>query len=213
MLPWGTGVVVVVVALAAVYGLSLVGVYSMFRRPRHLRWGATDEEVTSEMLGDDIVAKPSYDATRAVTVHARPEHIYPWIVQMGLGRAGWYSYDWLDNLGRPSAWGLVPHLQQPEVGDLIPMSPNGKHGIWVKEFEPNRRMLWGDKRGYTTWLWEIRPIDENRSRLITRVRLKYRWLSPMAIFNPIVAVFDWPMMRKSMLGIKRRAEAMAPSRQ
>lgn len=212
MLPWGVVLVVIRVALIAAYLVSLASLYFVFWRPWHLRWGATEEEVALRMLGDDVVTKPSFDATRAVTVRARPEHIFPWIVQMGVGRAGWYSYDWLDNLGRPSAWGITPHLQQPEVGDLIPMSPNGKHGIWIKELEPNQRMLWWDKRGYTTWLWEIRAIDEDRSRLITRVRMKYRWRSPAAVFNLLVELFDWPMMRKSMLGIKRRAEAMAPPR-
>lgn len=209
MLPLGVLVSVVVGSLVVVYLVSLASLYFVFWRPWQLHWGATEDEIRRAMLGDDIVAQPSFDATRAVTVRARPEHIYPWIVQMGLGRAGWYSYDWLDNLGRRSARGIVPHLQELEVGDLIPMSPGGKYGIWVKALEPNSRVLWWDKRAYTTWLWEIRPIDKNRSRLITRVRMKYRWWSPAVVFNPLVEFFDWPMMRKSMLGIKQRAEALS----
>ncbi len=210
MLPWGTSMVVVFVALAVAYSVSLVGAYVVFWRPRRLSRGATGENVVSAMSGDEIVANPSFVATRTVTMRARPEHIYPWIIQMGVGRAGWYGYDWLNNFGRPSAWGLVPHLQQPEVGDLIPMSPRGKRGMWIKELETNRRMLWWDKRGNMTWLWEIQPIDEDRSRLVTRVRIKYHWLSPATVFNLLVKLLDWPMMRTSMLGIKRRAEATAP---
>jgi hypothetical protein len=210
MLPWGAGMVVVFVALALAYSVSLVGAYVMFWRPRRLNRGAADEEVVSAMPGDEIVVSPSFVATRAVTMRARPEHIYPWIIQMGVGRAGWYGYDWLNNFGRPSAWGLVPHLQQPEVGDLIPMSPRAKRGMWIKELETNRRMLWWDKRGHMTWLWEIQPIDQDRSRLITRVRIKYHWLSLATAFNLLVKLIDWPMMRRSLQGIKRRAEATAP---
>jgi hypothetical protein len=188
-------------------------VYLDFFRPWQLHWGATAEEVARPMLGDEIVGRPSFNATRAVTVRARPEHIYPWIVQMGVGRAGWYSYDILDNLGRRSAETIVPEWQGVQPGDLIPMSPDGKQGVWVKEFEPDQRMLWWDQRGETTWLWEIVAVDESTSRLITRVRMRYRWNSPAAVFNLLIELADWPMMRKCMLGIKRRAEALAVERQ
>jgi len=108
--------------------------YFAWIRPWQLRWGATDEELTRAMPGDGLVTKPSFDATRAVTVQAAPQAIYPWIVQIGVTRAGWYSYDLLDNLGRPSARWLLPEHQQIYVGQLIPMSPDGKYGIYVKEF-------------------------------------------------------------------------------
>jgi len=184
-------------------------VYLDFWRPWQLRWGATAEEVARPMLGDEIVARPSFNATRAVTVNAAPDQIYPWIVQMGLGRAGWYSYDILDNLGRKSAETIVAEWQDVKPGDVVPMSPDGKQGMLVKEFEPNARMLWWDGEGDTTWLWELSPLEDGRTRLITRVRMKYRWLSSAAAFNLLVELADWPMMRKCMLGIKRRAEALA----
>lgn len=192
--------------LAAVVALL---VYVDFWRPWQLHWGATAEEVARPMLGDEIVARPSFNATRAVTVNATPEQIYPWIVQMGLGRAGWYSYDILDNLGRKSAERIVAEWQDVKPGDVVPMSPDGTQGMRVKEFEPNLRMLWWDGQGDTTWLWELSPVDGDRTRLITRVRMKYRWLSLSAPFNLLIEFFDWPMMRKCMLGIKRRAEALA----
>jgi hypothetical protein len=74
--------------------------YLAIFRPWQLRWGATDEEGKRAMPGDDIVSTPSFNATRAVTINAPAENIYPWIVQMGINRAGWYSYDLLDNLAR-----------------------------------------------------------------------------------------------------------------
>lgn len=80
--------------------IVLVPVYLALFRPWQLRWGATDNEIKRPMPGDDVVGKPSFNATRAVTINAAAENIYPWIVQMGINRAGWYSYDLLDNLAR-----------------------------------------------------------------------------------------------------------------
>lgn len=183
--------------------------YFIWIRPWQLRWGATDEEVRRPMPGDGVVAKPSFDATRAVTVQAPPQSIYPWIVQMGMTRAGWYSYDLLDNLGRPSARALIPELQQIYAGQIIPMSPDGKQGVYVREFKENEWILWGDKEGDTTWVWGMYPTADGAPRLITRVRTKYRWLGFTAIFNLLIEFGDIFMMRKCMLGIKERAEALA----
>ena len=133
--------------------------------------------------------------------------IWPWLVQIGHKRAGWYSYDWVDNLGRPSAERIIPDLQEIKVGDLIPISPDGKIGFWVKALEPNQWMLWWDKFCNTTWVWGLYPLDEDRTRLITRIRLHYNWLSPMIFFDLALDIGDIAMMRKCMLGIKRRAEA------
>lgn len=145
---------------------------------------------------------PSFNATRAVTVHAPPEAIHPWIVQIGMTRAGWYSYDLLDNLGRPSATRLIPELQQIYAGQIIPMSPDGKYGVYVKEFKENEWILWNDKEGDTTWFWGLYPEGENRTRLVTRVRIKYLWNSPAALFNLLVEFADLPMMRKCLLRLK-----------
>lgn len=126
-----------------VLGAVLLGVYLRFIRRWQLRWGASDVEVARPMPGDNMVKHPTFNATRAVTVGAQPEEIWPWLVQIGITRAGWYSYDWVDNLGRPSARRIIPELQHLAVGDVIPLSPNGKEGQWVKAFEPNQWMLWG----------------------------------------------------------------------
>jgi len=100
---------------AGISGAAILSVYLLLIRPWQLRWGATDEEVVRTMPGDDIVKHPTFNATRAVTINARPEAIWPWLVQMGMARAGWYSYDWIDNLGRPSAERLIPELQHLEA--------------------------------------------------------------------------------------------------
>lgn len=192
--------------------ISLVPVYIVYFRPWQLKWGATEGEINRPMPGDDIVEGPTFNATRAVTVNAPAENIYPWIVQMGITRAGWYSYDLLDNLARPSAEYILPEYQNLKVGDIVPMSPDGKQGIWVKEFEKPNWMLWWDKEGDNSWVWGIYPEAENQSRLITRVRVKYRWFSLAIAFNMLIEFFDILMMRKCMLGIKRRAEAMPLSK-
>ena len=187
--------------------LVLVLVYLKLFRPWQLRWGATDDEIERSMPGDDIVHKPSFNATRAVTITAPAENIYPWIVQMGVTRAGWYSYDLLDNLARASAESILPGHQNIQVGDVIPMSPDGKQGMRVKDFGKNKWMLWWDNIGDSTWVWEIYPEEEIRFRLVTRVRVKYRWFSPTILFGLLIEFFDIWMMRKCMLGIKRRAES------
>ena len=193
---------VVLAALAAFAAVT----YLRFIRPWQLRWGATNEEVARAMSGDEVVKSPTFNATRGVTVQARPEEIWPWLLQMGVTRAGWYSYDLLDNLGKPSAKRIIPELQHVVVGDVIPMSPDGKQGLRVKDFEANQWMLWWDNKGDTTWYWGLSPLDESRTRLITRVRAQYHWLSPTILFSLLVEFTDIVMMRKCMLGIKQRAE-------
>ncbi len=81
--------------------LTAALVFRFYRR-WHLRWGTTDTEANARFEGDDLIVDPRFTPTRAVTINASPEQVWPWIVQIGIGRAGFYSYDWLDNLGRPS---------------------------------------------------------------------------------------------------------------
>ena len=103
---------------------------------------------------------------------------------------------------------IIPELQHFEVGQLIPFSPNGKMGMYVKDFAEPKWMIWGDKENYSTWSWGLYPIDLAHTRLVTRVRLRYRWLSPTIIFFLLLDIGDIVMMRKCMLGIKLRAEKL-----
>ena len=184
-------------------GAGFVGLY----RPWHLRWGSTSEEVARSMPGDDVVSAPTFNATRAVTVDARPEAVWPWIVQIGFGRAGWYSYDVLDNLGRRSAERIVPALQHIEVGDLVPLGPGEDAGMRVKALESGRWVVWWDNNHLTTWSWLLDPMPDGRTRLLTRVRTRPSWRHPATvIWLVLTEVADFPMMRKCLLGIKRRAE-------
>lgn len=198
-------------ACVGVMTLAVVNtcVYIRFVRPWQLKWGSTCEEITRMMPGDEIVADPTFLATRAITIDASPEEIYPWIVQMGFGRAGWYSYDWIDNLGRPSSRIIRPELQTVEIGDMIPIDPGKRHGFWIKGFVPNEWVLWGDRKGRITWCWGLYPIDDGSTRLVTRVKVKYNWLHPTILFNMFFDVGDILMMRKCLIGIRERAEDQA----
>lgn len=198
-----------VMAMGLIVGVGFAVLY----RPWELTWGATPEELARSMPGDELVSRPTFNATRAVTVGRRPEDIWPWIAQIGFGRGGWYSYDLLDNLGRHSAERILPELQHIEVGDLIPMGPGEGTGMWVKDFVPDRSALWWDKKNQlTTWAWALDPMPDGRTRLVTRVRSSASWRHPMTLFWLLmVEVADFPMMRKCLLGVKRRAEALPPA--
>lgn len=175
----------------------------------HLRWGATDAEVAAPMPGDEMVLDTSFNATRAITIHAPPEAVWPWLVQIGHGRAGWYSYDLFDNGARPSADRILPEYQQLKVGDCVPMSGtvNETTAFRIKAFEDNRWILW--EKPHSTWAWTLAPLYGGRTRLITRVKDRFAWrASPgNALLSMILMEFgDFAMMRKLLLNLKRRAE-------
>ncbi len=185
---------------------SLAAAYARWIRPYQMHWGATADEVTASLPGDEIFPNPTWNATRAVTVAATAEEIWPWLLQLGWGRAGWYGYDWVDNGFRPSSWEILPEHQQIEVGTAFPMSPFT--AVRCYAFEPERWMVWrtGDDAG--TWLWYLDPVDDRHTRLITRMRDRYHWRSPVRLIPQLgVEFFDIFFMRKCLLGIKARAEA------
>jgi hypothetical protein len=178
-------------------------------RRRHLRWGATDAEVAAAMPGDELVPHPSFNATRAITIDAPPEAIWPWIVQIGFERAGFYSYDLFDNAARPSADRILPDCQHPIVGDWVPMAKqvNETTAFKIRAFEPNHWMLWA--KPHSSWAWTLTRLADGRTRLVTRLKDAYDWKrTPL---NALLSVIlfelgDFPMMRKQLLGIKSRAE-------
>ena len=195
----------------AVAVLALIGAYLLLVRPWHLTWGATDEEVRRPMPGDEIHASPSFDATRAVTIEAGPEHIWPWLVQMGYRRAGFYSYDRIDNDGTPSADHIISEYQALKVGDRIPMAANAS--AEVREMDPHHSMLWVfQEEGQwenATWAWGLYEDDTHRTRLVSRLRVSYKWARPSIVPMLLADVVELAMMRKCLLGIKRRAEKLA----
>ncbi len=177
--------------------------YLRYVRPWQLTWGATDAEVARRLPSDDLVTRPTFDATRAITLEAPPEQVWPWLVQIGLTRAGWYSYDLLDNLGRPSATEIIPELQHLHPGDIVPMSPDGKQGMAVLSVDAPSSMVWGEPGG-TTWAWQLDETDTGGTRLVTHVRSRYLWFSPSIAFSMLVEFGDIWMMRKMLLNLRER---------
>ena len=188
----------------------LVLVYLTRLRPWQLRWGATDHEVKRPMAGDEIVPNASFNATRAITIDAPLERVWPWIVQMGYRRAGFYTHDLLDNAGYASADQILAQFQQPKIGDWMPMTGNVNEttAFKVKAFLTNRWLLW--TKPDSTWAWTLTPLAGGQTRLITRLKQRYPWEAPaMAIFTLLLLEFgDFPMMRRVLTGIKVRAEQM-----
>jgi len=178
-----------------------------------MRWGATPEEATRSLPYDDLVPNPTWNSTRAVTVEATPEQIWPWLVQVGWGRAGWYAYDWVDNGGKPSSWEIMPEHQHLEIGTKFPMSPFT--AMYCRAFEEPRWMLlrMGKDDGtgdIGSFLYYLDPIDQQHTRLMIRMRDKYRWLNPPILAMQLaVDVFDIFFQWKHLLGVKDRAERMA----
>jgi hypothetical protein len=193
--------------LIAFLALVAVLLYLRLFRPWQLRWGATDSEVSRSMPGDSLLNEPAFNGTRAITIVARPENVWSWLVQVGVKRGGWYSYDLLDNLGRPSARSVVPSLQNIAVGDVLAISPDGKQGIHVIALDPPRSMIWGTP-GQTTWSWVLDPRPDGGTRVITRVRAAYHWLSPTILFSMLIEFADIWVIRKMLLNVKQRAESL-----
>jgi hypothetical protein len=177
----------------------------------HQRWGATPDEVIAELPGDDLRADAQFRATRAITIDAPPASVWPWLVQVGCHRAGWYSNDLMDNLGRPSAREIVADLQHLETGQWVPMSPSGEPSevtaFRVAGYHPERWLLW--TKPDSTWVWRLTPLGDSRTRLVTRVHAARDWRTQpgMALLGILLMEFgDFAMMRRMLLGIKERAE-------
>lgn len=201
------GVVTSMVRVTAVAGAAAG--FAVYRR-WHLTWGATPAEVAAVMPGDEILAATQFQATRAITIDAPPAKVWPWLVQVGFGRAGFYSYDLLDNLGRPSATSLLPFWQHPWPGDVAaPMTrPATVDTAFV--FGPiveNQHMVW--TKPNSTWVWQLTPLLGERTRLVTRLRQHYQLTPALPFTVGLMELADFPMMRQMLRGIRSRAERAA----
>lgn len=196
--------------IALLGSASLAAAYLGVIRPWSMHWGATAEEVERVLPGDSIAPDAGYRATRAITINAPPELVWPWLVQMGSGRAGWYSYDRIDNGGKPSARTIVEDLQDLSAGDFIPMITGTDVGCWVKELEPPLRMLLWDRKGDFSWEWILTPAGTASTRLVTRIRERYPPLCSRRMLYAIIAgTGDIVMIRKQLRGIRDRAQRLA----
>jgi hypothetical protein len=165
------------------------------------------DETSRVLPGDELVAKPKLRWQHAITIRARPADVWPWLMQMGCGRAGWYSYDALDNGGVPSADRIVPELQQVQVGDIFPIRPQDEETFVVRLVEPERAIVIGDAAGGMTWAFVLEPVDEHTTRLITRIRATYDGRALGLFFRLFWHPVHFAMQRRQLLNLKRLAEA------
>jgi hypothetical protein len=208
-------------------GVLAVVAYDSTLRRWMLDWGSTPEERQMLLPGDEIIEDVMTHRTRALTIHAPPEEVWPWVAQMGEDRAGWYSYDWIENYlfpgtihradGRHSAMRIHPQFQNLRVGDRIDTARMGKRrvGAAVTTCEPNRALVIG------SWAFILQPLPGGQTRFLNRER-ESGWLRQLApprlgILRALGGLVDYAigeplhfaMVRKMMLGIKERAESPA----
>ena len=193
--------------------LALALLYWFPARRCFERWGTTATDLTRVMAGDAAVVDPTYSATLAITVDARPEHIWPWLVQMGYQRGGLYSYDWLDRLfgylDRPSADAVLAQFQQLAVGDQIPIGRG--QGFPVAAIEPYRALVLSGAGDGFAWVWQfgLYPVDQARTRLVSRNRVRVPRTVGSWLFMRVIEPAAFLMTRRMLLGVKHRAEALA----
>ncbi len=207
--------------VVAIGGVLLA--YDLALRPRLLSWGATSSEVQGHLPGDDPEVDRSFDSTRAITINAAPEAIWPWLLQIGEHRGGFYTYDWIERLlfsghyvEGHSATRIHPELQGLGVGDSIELG--GVLGQTVRlpvtALETNQLLRLG-----SGWSFVLQPLPDNKTRLIVRLRgdglvragvpRQLRALRGLAslIDYLIAEPLDSAMVRRMLLGIRSRAEA------
>lgn len=184
----------------AILGAVLPWAYAFVVRPWHLRWGATDEEAGKPLPGDELVPNPAIESTRAITVNASVEEVWPWLAQVGQDRGGFYSYEWLENLAgcrMRNADRIHPEWQHREVGEKVFLHP--AFGLKVAAFEPGRAIVlegWGP--------FMVEPIDETSTRVIIRSRVPRGWVALYYLLT--IEIPHFIMERRMLLGIKERAE-------
>jgi len=201
------------IAIGAAWGAGTgVIAYPLFFRRRCLTWGATAEEVSRKLPGDELLPEAGLVSTRAVTIDAPPSAVWPWLVQMGSGRGGAYTYDWIENLlglNMHSARQILPQFQDLKVGDELPLGP-GRPLMRVEVCDPGQTLAIRIADGNWVWIFALVAKD-GRTRLISRNRIAAPGAAlPVRVFNMLVMEpGSLVMERKMLLGIKQRAETLA----
>lgn len=210
---------------ALIVSSALVTEATLFHLGR--TYGSTSAERAARLIGDDLVAHPSVVTNHAITIDARPDHVWPWLVQMGWGRAAWYTARWVDRLlfpaNGPSATKLLAEFQELRVGDFVPDgAPETNCGFIVEELIPDRTLVlrstshlpasWRD-RAVLDWSWAfyLTPLEGGRTRYLFRSRWATSpwWLTLGGWFGIVPA--DFVMARDHLHGVKQRAEGLERS--
>jgi len=184
--------------------------YRLLVRDWHLTWGATPQEAAGPLPGDELIADPDIQSTRAIAIDAPPSAVWPWLVQMGSGRGGAYTYDWIENLlglNMHSADRVVPEWQGLEVGDVLFGSKNGP-AMKAEIVDPERVLAWRSEDGKWVWSFVLAPDGEG-TRLVSRNRIALDGSLGGRLGMAVMEPGSWVMERKMLRGIKERAEKLA----
>ncbi len=197
---------------------------------------ASHEEKQRAMPADPLVPGPMGVVTHAITINASPERVWPWLAQMGAGRAGWYGYDWIDNGGHPSANAILPAYQHIAPGDVLPATPGMTDVFRVASARPPHDLVLtvpeANGGNQVSWEFLLEPLDHGRTRLIVRGRISHRWpgsiqersrppgrlilieriyeilaRTPRPLMLVAASFGHYIMQARMLRGIKRRAEA------
>jgi hypothetical protein len=174
---------------------------------------ATPREQARALAGDDLIPQPVGSVNHAITIRRPPHDVWPWLAQMGSGRAGWYAYDFIDNGGHPSTERILPEYQNIGVGSVFPALPGATDVFVVAQCEREHSLVlaWRLPSGkyQTTWAFVLEQPQPGQTRLIVRGRVApgYRpYGLPQWLAIPTGALAHFIMQRKQLLGIARRAE-------
>ena len=214
--------------LSILLGASAV-IYAVAVRPRMLRWGATDDEMYGPFPGEGLIPGGTRGGTMAITIDAPPETVWPWLAQMGYGRAGWYSWDRLDNFGQKSSEQLHPEWQEIHLGDFLGPQEGITSRAWaVAALEPGRFLglrasfdlrsgAWFDPSGapppFSTdslWGFLLEPLPGGKTRLV----VSGYWAFHPTWLQPLMSVLflepeHWIMQVRQFRNLKRLAESAA----
>lgn len=191
----------------------------VFARPPVVARGGVDERVV--LAGDDLLPTVRAQVTHHIDINVPASEVWPWLVQMGRRRGGWYSWDILDNGGVASADRIIPALQDLKVGDLVPFISSGSAGVAVLRLEPPHALVLGDPSlvpgrpapsagaPRATWTFALEPIGDRATRLRVRVRADYQPGLKAALAKPVIVALHEVMERKQLRTLKRRAETRA----
>lgn len=179
----------------------------------HTNWGATAGEISARLPGDELIEGADVIANRAIKIDAPAADIWPWLVQMGAGRGGAYTYDWIENvfgLGMHSADTIHPEWQQLQLDDTPSGPPEtnpGPRAMRVRVLDPERALVTASDDG--TWVWGFYLFPENGgTRLLSRNTIKTGSSLGAKIGMALMSPASWVMERKMLLGIKERAEKL-----
>jgi len=162
------------------------------------------------LAGDEFLPDAQAQLTHAITINVPPAEVWPWLVQMGCQRAGWYSWDRLDNAGRPSANHIVPELQRLAVGDVLPWKPEGGDGFKVLSIQPERALVLGSTspQFQGTWSFVLERLGGERTRLVVRYRAAFAPSARRDVVLRVMSGIHAFMERKQLRTIKHHAELM-----